>query len=101
METALVELTACRAESAVKSRQISNDHVRAQADDTAIARLNGSVASLNQALDAKDKIFSDQQREYKAELRAARGTFLGRLAHVTEHVAIGVVMGVVIGVAVK
>ncbi|TAM79167.1 MAG: hypothetical protein EPN47_19355 [Acidobacteria bacterium] len=101
VETALVALDACRAESSIQGRQFSNCQVRAEADEAAIGRLNGSVVSLNQALAAKDKVLAGQQAEYKAELRAARGTFLGRLARLTEHVAIGVGLGVAIGVAVK
>jgi hypothetical protein len=101
VETALVELNACRAEKSIERQQISNGQMRAQADDATISRLNNSVSSLNQALDAKDQILTRQQNECKAELRAARGTFLGRVARLTEHVAIGVVMGVAIGVAVK
>lgn len=101
VETALVELNACRAESKVQDHLISNCRARAQSDDATIARLNSSVASLNQALAAKDKILTQQAGQYKSELRAARGTFLGRLAHVTEHVAIGVGVGLAIGVAVR
>ena len=101
VETALVELNACRAESEIETRQISNCQARAEADEAALKRQAGSIASLNQALAAKDEILARQQSEYKAELRAARGTFLGRLARVTEHVAIGVAVGVAIGAAVK
>jgi hypothetical protein len=101
VETALIGLNACRAESNVENQQLSNCRARAGADEAAIQRLNASVASLNQAIAAKDKILARQQTQYKAELRAARGTFLGRLARLTEHVAIGVGVGVAIGVAVK
>ena len=101
VETALVELNACRAEGKVQDQLISNCQARTQADDATIARLNSSVTSLSQALAAKDKILTQQAGQYKAELRAARGTFLGRLAHVTEHVAIGVGVGLAIGVAVR
>jgi hypothetical protein len=101
VEAALVSLNACLAESRIEDQQVSNCQARAQAGDATIARLNGSVASLNQALDAKDTILEQQAAEYKAELRAARGTFLGRLAHVSEHVAIGVAVGVAIGVVVR
>jgi hypothetical protein len=101
VEAALVALDACRAESNIQTRQLSNCQARAGADEAAIQRLNGSVASLNQAIAAKDKILARQQTQYKAELRAARGTFLGRLARLAEHVAIGVGVGVAIGVAVK
>jgi hypothetical protein len=101
VETALVELNACQSESNVETQQISNCQARAVADEAEVTRLQSSVASLNQALNAKDKMLAQQQTESRAELRAARGTFLGRLAHTAEHVAIGVAMGVAIGVAVK
>ena len=101
VETALVELNACRAESDIQTQQLQSCQARAKADDASIERLNGSVASLNQALQAKDKILDRQQAEYQAELRAARGTFWGRLARVSKHVAIGVAVGVVIGVATR
>ena len=101
VEAALVELNACRAESGVEAQQISDCQARAEADEAEVKRLNASAASLNQALEAKDKILALQQSESHAELRAARGTFLGRLARVAEHVAIGMAVGVAIGVAVK
>lgn len=101
VERALVELKDCRAENDIETRQISNCQARAEADEAALKRQGSSVASLNQALQAKDEILARQQSEYQAELRAARGTFLGRLAHAAEHVAIGVALGVAIGVAVK
>ena len=101
VEGALVALNACRAESKIQAKQVSACQARAEADEAEVNRLQSSVAGLNHALDAKDKILAQQQNECKAELRAARGTFLGRLAHTVEHVAVGVAMGVVIGVAVK
>jgi hypothetical protein len=101
VEGALVELHACRAESGIETQQISNCQARAEADEAEVKRLNDSVAGLNRAIEAKDKILDRQSSECKAELRAARGTFLGRLARLTEHVAVGVAIGVAIGVAVK
>ena len=101
VEASLVALDACRAESDIQARQLSNCRARAEADEAAIEQLKGSVDSLNHALAAKDKILVEQQSQYKAELRAARGTFLGRLARLSEHVAIGVAVGVAIGAAAK
>jgi hypothetical protein len=101
VEASLVALDACRAESDIQVRQLANCQARAEADEAAIEQLKGSVSSLNQALAAKDKILSEQQSRYKAELRAARGTFLGRLARLSEHVAIGVAVGVAIGAATR
>jgi hypothetical protein len=98
---ALANLDACRAESAVEQQQFSTCQARAQADDAAIEHLKDSVASLNDALAAKDKILAQRTVECRAELRAARGTFLGRLARTTEHVAIGVAVGFAIGEAVR
>jgi hypothetical protein len=95
-ETALVELNACRAESQVENQQVANCQAQAKADDATIQRLNDSVATLNQALGAKDKILSRQASACKAELKAAKGTFLGRLWRVTTHVAIGVAVGVAV-----
>ncbi len=101
VESALVQLNACNAESKIRDQQAANCQARAAAADAAIQRLKGSVASLNQALEAKDKILARQESEYKAEVKAAKGSFLGRLARVTEHVAIGVAVGVVVGVVIR
>jgi len=98
---AVVNLDACRSESNIEQQQFSNCQARAQADEAAIERLKSSVASLNDAIAARDKILAQQSAECKAELRAARGTFLGRLARTAEHVAIGVAMGFAIGEAVR
>ncbi len=101
VESALVQLNACKAESKIQNQQIANCQARVAAADATIQRLNGSVASLNQALEAKDKILAQQDSEYRAEVKVAKGSFLGRLAHVTEHVAIGVAVGVVLGVVIR
>ena len=101
VETALVELNSCQAQTAIETQQVSNCTQRAAADEKVIAQQADSIAQLNQALQAKDKILQQDQAEYKAELRAARGTFFSRLAHTSEHVAVGVAIGVVIGAAAR
>lgn len=101
VEAALVALNACQAGSKIETEQVSNCQAGAEAGAAEVERLNSSVASLNSALAAKDQVLARQQSEYKAELRAARGTFLGRLARTAEQVAVGVAVGVAIGVAVK
>lgn len=101
VEGALVALDACQAESKIETEQVSNCQAGAEAGEAEVKRLNSSVASLNSALAAKDQILARQQAEYKAELRAAHGTFLGRLARTAQQVAIGVAVGAAIGVAVK
>ena len=101
VEAALVELNACRAESTVQNQQVTNCQARAATDGATIQRQASSIASLNQALQAKDRILNQQETEYKAELRAAKGTFWGRVARAAKHVAIGVAVGVAIGVAAR
>jgi len=101
VETALVELEGCRARSLLEEQQISNCRERAATDAQTIARQADSLGKLNQALAAKDQILARQEAAYTAELRAARGTFWGRLGRVSKHVAIGVAVGVALGVAVR
>jgi hypothetical protein len=101
VETALVELAGCRAQSSLQEQLITNCRARAATDAATIQRQAGSIAMLNQARAAQEQINQRQQAACREELRAARGTFLSRLARVSKHVAIGVAVGVVIGVAVR
>ncbi len=101
VETALVELNACRSQSRVQNEMISNCQARAAAGARTITRQADSIRQLNQALAAKDKIAAAQQSACQAELRAARGTFWSRLGHTAKHVAIGVLVGVAVGMAVR
>jgi DNA repair exonuclease SbcCD ATPase subunit len=98
---AIDELDSCRAESQIEGRQFSTCAEQARLDQAAIQRQSDSIAKLNQALAAKDKILAARQQESKAELKVARGTFLGRLARTLKHVAIGVGIGLVAGIALK
>jgi hypothetical protein len=101
VDEALVELDACRAERANETGQVSNCAARAAADEAALRRQAGSISELNQALKTKQQAWRAREAESQAELRAARGTFLGRLARTSEHVAIGVGIGIVVGMAVR
>jgi len=101
VETALVELNACRSESQVEGERVSNCQERAATDAATIREQADSIGKLNQALTAKGQILGEQEAEYKTELRAVRGTFWSRLAHTTKHVAIGVALGVAVGMAVR
>lgn len=98
---ALSALDACRAQRAVDEQRISNGRDLAAADAGTIARQADSLGKLNQALAAKDQILARQEALYRQELRAARGSFWGRLGRTARHVAVGVAVGVVIGVAVR
>jgi len=94
--TALVELDACREQKQVVGGQFAN--CRAQVDTNAaiIQAQADSLAKLNQALSAKDEIVARREAQQKAELKAARGSRLSRLARAVEWVAIGIVLGAVI-----
>ncbi len=101
VETALVELNACRSEGQVEGLRVANCQERAAADAATIRQQADSIGKLNQALAAKDQILAEQQSEYKTELRAVRGTFWSRLAHTSKHVAMGVALGLAVGMAVR
>ena len=63
---------------------------------TIIQRQADSLAQLNTALSAKDEILKRRETQHQAELKAARGSRLARLARVVECVASGVVIGAVL-----
>ena len=50
VETALVELNACRGESNIETQQITNCQARAEAAEAEVKHLNSSVDNLNQAV---------------------------------------------------
>jgi hypothetical protein len=96
LATALVERDACREQKGVVEAQFAN--CRAQVDTNAaiIQQHVDSLAKLNQALSAQDEILARREAEQQAELKAARGSRLSRLARAVEWVALGIVVGVVI-----
>ncbi len=101
VESALVDLEACHAESQVFRQRIANCRERAATDAATIERQADSLGKLNQALAAKDRIIERREEACKAELRAVRGTFWSRLGRTSKHVAIGVALGVAIAVGVR
>lgn len=96
IETSLVELDACREQGAVKDEQVSNCRQQVEGNAGIISQQAASIEKLNDALAAKGQILSRREAEYRAELQAARGTPLGRLARVLKYVGLGVAIGTVI-----
>ena len=96
MATALVELDACREQQQVVEAQFANCRARVDTNAAIIQQHVDSLAKLNQALSAKDEIQTRRETEHQAELKAARGSRLSRLARVVECVALGIVMGAVL-----
>jgi hypothetical protein len=96
VETAFVELDSCHQESAVQSQQLTACQKEGAAEAAMVATQKASIAELNQALADKDQILAKRQTEFNAELKVARGTFLGRVGRIAEYVAVGFVIGKVL-----
>ena len=96
VETALVELDSCREQSSVQSAQSSNCRKEAAAEAAMVEQQKSSIAQLNLALGDKDQILAKRETEFKAEIKAARGTLLARIERVVTHVAIGVAIGMAV-----
>lgn len=93
---ALEERDACLGERALQDRQASVCREQIAADAAEIQTQADSLAKLNQALSAKDRILAEREREFKTELAAARGTWHSRALRALKFFAAGVGMGVAI-----
>ncbi len=96
VDAALVELDSCREQGGVLNEQIANLNSQLQTSAALAGQQAASIEKLNQALQAKDRVLAESDAEHRAELKAARGTRLGRLKRGLEHVALGVMIGVVL-----
>jgi hypothetical protein len=96
VETAFLQLDACREQSAAQDRLVANCEERAAASRTVSENLNRSVNQLQEAVRLKDEIATRTEAAHRAELKAARGTWRGRFIRALEYVAVGVVIGVVV-----
>ena len=95
VETAFLQLDACREQSAAQDRLVANCEERGAASRAVIENLNRSVNQLQEAVRLKDEIASRTEASHRAELKAARGTWRGRFIRALEYVGVGVVIGVV------
>jgi len=96
LAAALVERDACREQKQVVEGQFTNCRAQVGANAAIIQQQADSLAKLNEALAAKNEILTRREAQHQAELKAARGSRLSRLARVVECVAMGIVIGVVI-----
>jgi hypothetical protein len=94
--SALSDLDSCRAQSAIQAGQVSTCGQQLATDEAEIQTQRDSVTRLNQALAAKDRILSEREKEYQAQLVAARGTWRGRTWHALKMIGLGVGIGMVI-----
>jgi TolA-binding protein len=96
VETAFLQLDACREQSMVKDQMVANCEARAGAAQTQIEKLNDSVNQLQEAVRLKDQIAVRTEAEHRAELQAARGTWRSRFVRALKYLGVGVVIGVAI-----
>jgi hypothetical protein len=96
LAAALVERDACREQKQVVGEQFANCRAQVDANAAIIQQQVDSLAKLNQAVSAKDEILARRETQQQAELTAARGSRLSRLARAVEWVALGIVVGAVV-----
>ena len=96
VETAFVELEACREQAAVRDEQMTNCRAQLSSSAAIAGRMDDSLRQLNQAIRLKDEILTRREAEHRAELKAARGSRWERFRKAVTYVAAGVVVGVVV-----
>ncbi|MBZ5516453.1 MAG: hypothetical protein LAN62_16700 [Acidobacteriia bacterium] len=96
VETAFLQLDACREQGVVQEQRLANCEDRARAAQAETATLGHSVSQLQEAVRLKDEIAARTEAEHRAELQAARGTRRGRFVRALEYIGVGVVIGSVV-----
>ena len=96
VEGAFQELDSCRQQSQVITQQVSNCEQQAKLDSALEEQQTGTISKLNAALADKDQILTRSEAAYRAELKAARGTWRTRFFHAVEIFAGGFVAGVLV-----
>jgi hypothetical protein len=95
VETAFLELEACRGQSAVKDGALGNCQEQVATQAAIAGEMRKSLDDLNQAIRLKDEIAARTEALQRAELRAVRGSRLGRFVRAVQYVGLGVVIGLV------
>jgi len=95
VETAFLELDSCREQSAVKDGVLGNCQEQVATQAAIAGEMRKSLDDLNQAIRLKDEIAARTETLYRAELRAVRGSRLGRFVRAVQYVGVGVVIGLV------
>ena len=96
VESAFLELDSCRQQSQVIEQQVSNCEQRAKVDSALEAQQAGTISKLNAALADKDQILARREAAYRAELKAARGSWRSRFYHAVGIFAGGFIAGVLV-----
>jgi hypothetical protein len=95
VETAFLELDSCREQSAVKDGVLGNCQEQVATQAAIAGEMRKSLDDLNQAIRLKDEIAARTEALHRAELRAVRGSRLGRFVRAVQYVGVGVVIGLV------
>lgn len=95
VETAFLELDSCREQSAVKDGALGNCQEQVATQAAIAGEMRKSLDDLNQAIRLKDEIAARTEALHRAELRAVRGSRLGRFVRAVQYVGVGVVIGLV------
>jgi hypothetical protein len=95
VETAFLELEACRGQSAVKDGALGNCQEQVATQAAIAGEMRKSLDDLNQAIRLKDEIAAGTETLHRAELRAARGSWGSHFLRAVEYVGLGVVIGLV------
>jgi hypothetical protein len=96
VESAFVQLDACRQQSQVIAQQVSNCDQRAKLDSALEEQQAEAISKLNAALADKDQILARSETAHRAELKAVRGTWRTRFCHAVEIFAGGFIAGVLV-----
>jgi hypothetical protein len=94
--SALAERDACHAESGLENRQLSACGAQVAADGKEIVQQAHSLAALRRALTAQSQAEAAREKEFRVQLRAARGTWTGRALRALKFLAVGVAVGAVL-----
>ena len=95
VETAFVELDACRKQAVVQDGALANCQQQVAASQAAVGEIQQALDDLNQVIRWKDEILARVEAQHRAELKAARGARWRRFVRAVEYVGVGVVIGVV------
>jgi hypothetical protein len=94
--SALLERDSCRGQAAIRDRQFANCRDQLAAGAGEIQTQADSLAKLNQALSAKDRILAEREAEFKTELTAARGKWHSRAFRALKYIALGMGLGMAV-----
>ncbi|MBI4164720.1 MAG: hypothetical protein HY508_03180 [Acidobacteria bacterium] len=89
-------LDSCREQSKVQDQLIANCEERAELSRAALEAAKRSALQLGEAIKAKDATAARLEEQYRAELKAARGSRLRKFGRALQYVGVGMVIGMAV-----